>query len=108
MYHGGLGKGDGAGHGHTALDQFDNKTYERDAFAEHGSQNFTDNKANTCKTLAAGTDTFDGKPAKIRHRKDGRTDIFFTNSGNYGDGLGHGHAVLAEDGQTIIPKSNLP
>lgn len=43
IYHGGIGKGDGSGHGHTALDQFGNKTYDRDAFAEHGSQNFTDN-----------------------------------------------------------------
>lgn len=42
VYHGGLGKGDGLGHGHTALDQFGNKTYDRDAFAEHGHQNFTD------------------------------------------------------------------
>ncbi|MBQ6461625.1 DUF1771 domain-containing protein [Candidatus Saccharibacteria bacterium] len=43
IYHGGLGSGDGLGHGHTALDQFGNKTYERDAFEEHGYQNFTDN-----------------------------------------------------------------
>lgn len=42
IYHGGLGKGDGLGHGHTTLDQFGNKTYDRDAFAEHGHQNFTD------------------------------------------------------------------
>ena len=44
IYHGGLGLGDGLGHGHTALDQFDNKTYKRDAFAEHGSQNFIEEK----------------------------------------------------------------
>ena len=98
VYHGGIGKGDGLGHGHTALDQFGNKTYDRDAFAEHGHQNFTDAGTNTCKTLAVGTDMFDGRPAKIRHRKDGRTDIFFTDSGNYGDGLGHGHVTLAKDG----------
>ncbi len=101
IYHGGLGKGDGYGHGHTALDQFGNKTYDRDAFAEHGHQNFTNDGANTCKTLAVGTDMFDGRPAKVRHRKDGRTDIFFTDSGNYGDGLGHGHIVLDRDGSTI-------
>ena len=98
VYHGGLGKGDGLGHGHTTLDQFGNKTYKRDAFAEHGHQNFTDAGTNTCKTLAVGTDMFDGRPAKIRRRKDGRTDIFFTDSGNYGDGLGHGHVTLAKDG----------
>ena len=44
VYHGGLGSGDGLGHGHTALDQFGNKTYERDAFEKHGSQNFTDSE----------------------------------------------------------------
>lgn len=98
VYHGGLGKGDGVGHGHTALDQFGNKTYDRGAFESHGSQNFTNDCTNTCKTLAVSTDMFDGRPAKIRHRKDGRTDIFFTESGNYGDGLGHGHVTLAKDG----------
>ena len=101
IYHGGIGKGDGLGHGHTALDQFGNKTYDRGAFESHGSQNFTDGKTNTCKTLAIGTDMFDGKPAKIRHREDGRTDIFFSSSGNFGDGLGHGHVVIDEDGSVI-------
>ena len=97
VYHGGIGKGDGYGHGHTALDQFGNKTYDRGAFEAHGSQNYTDSP----KTLALGTDMFDGKPAKIRHRKDGKTDVFFTNSGNFGDGAGHGHVVLDENGNAI-------
>lgn len=101
VYHGGIGSGDGYGHGHTALDQFGRKTYERGAFEEHGEQNFTDDGKNTCKTLAVGTDLFDGKPAKVRSRKDGKTDIFFVDSGNYGDGLGHGHVVLDKDGSTI-------
>ena len=78
------------GHGHTTLDQFGRKTYDRGAFEEHGGQNFTEDGKNTCKTLAVGTDLFDGKPAKVRSRKDGKTDIFFVDSGNYGDGLGHG------------------
>lgn len=94
VYHGGLGTGDGYGHGHTALDRYGNKTYDRGAFEAHGSQNYTDSK----KTLAVGTDRLNGKPAKIRHRKDGRTDIYFNSSGNFGDGLGHGHVVLAPDG----------
>ena len=29
VYHGGIGSGDGYGHGHTALDQFGRKTYDR-------------------------------------------------------------------------------
>ncbi len=42
VYHGGIGSGDGYGHGHTALDQFGRKTYDRGAFEEHGSQNYAD------------------------------------------------------------------
>ena len=42
VYHGGVGSGDGYGHGHTALDQFGRKTYDRGAFEDHGRQNFTD------------------------------------------------------------------
>lgn len=42
IYHGGLGSGDGIGHGHTVLDGSGRKTYDRGAFSEHGSQNFTD------------------------------------------------------------------
>lgn len=42
VYHGGIGSGDGYGHGHTALDQFGRKTYDRGAFEDHGRQNFTD------------------------------------------------------------------
>lgn len=42
VYHGGVGSGDGVGHGHTAFDRFGRKTYDRGAFEEHGEQNFTD------------------------------------------------------------------
>lgn len=44
VYSGGIGKGDGAGHGHVALDSTGRKTYDRKAFSEHGSQNYTDEK----------------------------------------------------------------
>lgn len=98
VYHGGVGSGDGFGHGHTALDQFGRKTYDRGAFEEHGKQNFEDENINNNRALAVGTDMLDGRPAKVRHRKDGRVDVFFVNSGNYGDGLGHGHAVIDKDG----------
>lgn len=43
VYHGGLGSGDGLGHGHTALDKSGKKTYDRGAFEEHGGQNFIEN-----------------------------------------------------------------
>ena len=42
VYHGGIGKGDGLGHGHVALDRDGKKTYDRDAFEEHGRQNYVD------------------------------------------------------------------
>ena len=45
VYHGGLGSGDGLFHGHVALDQSGNKTYSRDAFEKHGSQNYIDDPA---------------------------------------------------------------
>lgn len=44
VYHGGLGSGDGLFHGHVALDQSGKKTYSRDAFEKHGSQNYVDQK----------------------------------------------------------------
>lgn len=34
IYHGGLGSGDGIGHGHTALDQSGRVIYDRDSFFE--------------------------------------------------------------------------
>ena len=58
IYHGGVGSGDGYGHGHTALDQFGRKTYERGAFEEHGKQNFTeDGKGFTMYNRRARTQT---------------------------------------------------
>lgn len=44
VYHGGLGSGDGIGHGHTALDSSGQRTYDRGAFEAHGGQNFTEKK----------------------------------------------------------------
>jgi len=46
VYHGGLGSGDGYGHGHTVLDQNGQVTYDRNAFAEHGGQNYTNPSGN--------------------------------------------------------------
>ena len=65
IYHGGLGSGDGLGHGHTALDQFSDKTYDRGAFEEHGRQNYTDNgKGFTMYDRRARTDTEIGGSGK--------------------------------------------
>ena len=58
IYHGGVGSGDGYGHGHTTLDQFGRKTYDRGAFEEHGGQNFTeDGKGFTIYNRRARTQT---------------------------------------------------
>lgn len=95
VYHGGLGKGDGLGHGHTTLDQFGNKTYDRDAFAEHGHQNFTD----------AQYGSFDGKPAKVypdkRQGHSGWQNILYSGEGNFNPGDTHGHVLINEAGSVI-------
>lgn len=96
VYHGGLGKGDGLGHGHTALDQYGNKTYNRDAFAEHGSQNYVD----------AQYGTFDGKPAKIypdkRKKHEGWQNILYSSEGNFIPGENHGHVLVNEADSVIM------
>lgn len=96
VYHGGLGKGDGFGHGHTALDQFGNKTYNRDAFTEHGSQNFTD----------ARYGTFSGKPAKVypdkRKNHEGWQNVLYSNEGNFAPEESHGHVLVNEAGGVIM------
>lgn len=46
VYHGGIGKGDGLGHGHTVIDDTGKVTYDRKSFESHGKQNFTDKTSN--------------------------------------------------------------
>lgn len=76
IYHGGFGKGDGYGHGHITLDSSGHKTYDRDAFAEHGQQNFIDEKTGWTHrnygitgddhevTFSVGTGKNSGQPLK--------------------------------------------
>ena len=89
VYHGGLGSGDGLFHGHVALDQSGNKTYSRDAFEKHGSQNYTDS------ALQNGTydGVFNGQSARIKVSDAGnsnQTQIFYGGKGAP-DGPGHNH-----------------
>jgi len=42
IYFGGIGKPNGTGHGHYAMDRNGNVTYRREPFDPHGTQNFTD------------------------------------------------------------------
>ena len=87
VYHGGLGSGDGLFHGHVALDQSGNKTYSRDAFEKHGSQNYTDRKNGERKSNGGWTELSTGT-------------IF--------DSAGNGHNVMfrqglgKNEGQTLI------
>ena len=87
VYHGGLGSGDGFGHGHVALDQSGKKTYSRDAFEKHGSQNYTDRKNGERKSNGGWTELSTGT-------------IF--------DSAGNGHNVMfrqglgKNEGQTLI------
>lgn len=89
VYHGGLGSGDGLFHGHVALDRSGNKTYSRDAFEKHGSQNYT------YSSLQNGTydGVFNGQPARIKVSDAGnsnQTQIFYGGKGAP-DGPGHNH-----------------
>ena len=74
VYHGGIGDGDGYGHGHTVLDSSGRKTYDRDAFAEHGSQNYTEKTGWTKPEHG----TIDGHPVTFKQglgRNSGQTLI---------------------------------
>lgn len=49
------------------------------------------------RIVASATGHFAGKTAKVRKRRDGRTDIFFSSS-EHGDDFGHGHVVVDQNG----------
>lgn len=77
VYHGGIGDGDGIGHGHTALDSSGRVTYDRDAFAAHGSQNYTDD-SQTSGWAPLQHGTIDGYEVTFRQgtgRNEGQTII---------------------------------
>lgn len=87
VYHGGLGSGDGFGHGHVALNQSGKKTYSRDVFEKHGSQNYTDRKTGERKSNGGWTEL---------------------STGTIIDEAGNGHNVMfrqglgKNEGQTLI------
>ena len=58
-------------------------------------------RSNEEKAIAVVNARFGEKPAKVRRRKDGKIDVFFSSSGNYGDSVGHGHVVIDVDGNVI-------
>ena len=106
VYHGGIGSGDGYGHGHTALDQFGNKTYDRDAFAEHGKQNYVDNEKRDYNSYSEYRNTaLKNRPSHGGWTSLERGVIFDSNNRTYDvtfrQGLGH------NDGQTLISDGHI-
>lgn len=106
VYHGGIGSGDGYGHGHTAIDQFGNKTYDRKAFTEHGKQNYVDSKKRDYNSYSEYRNTaLKNRPSHGGWTSLERGVIFDSNNRTYDvtfrQGLGH------NDGQTLISDGHI-
>ena len=99
VYHGGVGSGDGYGHGHTALDQFGNKTYDRKAFTEHGKQNYVDNEDGSW-SFRLWRQTAKGYANK--KDPDHFTDILYGGSKGNIKGDGHGHMIVENSTGDIV------
>lgn len=120
IYYGGLLSGDGLGHGHAALDQFDDKTYDRGAFEKHGSQNYINNNSKESKNYSRNIHEeqesqklikkqygfFDNKPAKVypdkRQKHEGWLNILYSDKGDFTRESDHGHILINEAGSVII------
>ncbi len=72
VYYGGLGDGDGLGHGHTTLDAQGKVTYDRQAFAAHGRQNHKDNQRGNWGERIWGT--IEGHEVTARFGRGARSD----------------------------------
>ena len=99
VYHGGIGSGDGYGHGHTALDQFGNKTYNRKAFTEHGKQNYVDNEDGSW-SFRLWRQAAKGYANK--KDPDHFTDILYGGSKGNIKGDGHGHMIVENSTGDIV------
>ena len=71
IYFGGIGKPNGTGHGHYAMDQNGNVTYRREPFDPHGAQNFTDAPGGILYDRRARTNTL---PLGVRNRDNDTND----------------------------------
>jgi hypothetical protein len=104
IYFGGVGKPNGPGHGHYAMDRSGKVTYQRDPFDMHGGQNFTGAQQDYHDVVGAeaasgsefgfwckfrGFNAF----AESNTNKQGRPkiDIYYGPNGPFGPG--HHHAV---------------
>ena len=99
VYHGGIGSGDGYGHGHTAIDQFGNKTYDRKAFTEHGKQNYVDNEDGSW-SFRLWRQAAKGYANK--KDPDHFTDILYGGSKGNIKGDGHGHMIIENSTGDIV------
>lgn len=99
VYHGGIGSGDGYGHGYTALDQFGNKTYDRKAFTEHGKQNYVDNEDGSW-SFRLWRQAAKGYANK--KDPDHFTDILYGGSKGNIKGDGHGHMIVENSTGDIV------
>lgn len=99
VYHGGIGSGDGYGHGHTAIDQFGNKTYDRKAFTEHGKQNYVDNEDGSW-SFRLWRQAAKGYANK--KDPDHFTDILYGGSKGNIKGDGHGHMIVENSTGDIV------
>ena len=75
IYFGGLGSGDGTGHGHVSLNSSGAVTYTRMPFEPHGAQNFTD----YIDSQDYGGSSLGSGPIKEHNRNDGsgKTDWYY-------------------------------
>ena len=71
IYFGGIGKPNGTGHGHYAMDRNGNVTYRREPFDPHGTQNFTDAPGGILYDRRARTNTL---PLGVRNRDNDTND----------------------------------
>lgn len=103
LYFGGVGKPNGPGHGHYAMNASGRVTYRRDPFDQHGAHNFTDAQDDyyqrISQEIASGEFgfrcRFRGYDAYVEsntnHEGRAKIDIYYGPNGPFGPG--HHHAV---------------
>ena len=117
IYFGGIGRPNGPGHGHYAMDASGKVTYKREPFDPHGDQNFTDAQDDYfhCISQEAASGEF-GFRCKFRGydayvesntNQEGRAkiDIYYGPNGPFGPG--HHHAVAYRESPYDFVADNL-
>jgi hypothetical protein len=116
IYFGGVGRANGPGHGHYAMDRYGTVTYRRDPFDPHGKNNFADDEAYVARKREEGHrggfgrvwyGSVDGRPVTFAlgwGTKEGETlladghvtdEAFWGHHDHYGKGQGpHANGTL--------------